>query len=275
MAAAKLAGAKRAADGRDRLLRMDYVDPLVMEYDVRGYDCGYGGPLRPFAIANFLQEAAGAHAIALGVGIPELLARGMTWMLSRVDIRVDESAREGERISVSTWPAGIERLFALRDFVMTGSDGRVLARAVYAYLVVDAGARKLARPQAVFGDRDLRGRDGHPIEGYRFDVPEAAGMESSFAQRAWGRHIDLNGHANNAHILDWLADSSPPGLREGRRLSALRAEFKAEVVSGDELRASWAEADAAGAGLGAGDKAFASVLSRDGAPVARALAAWA
>jgi len=254
---------------------MDYVDQHVVEYDVRGYDCGYGGPLRPFAIANFLQEAAGAHATALGVGIPDLLERRMTWMLSRVDIRVDGSPLEGERVSVATWPAGIERLFALRDFRMTGSDGRVLARAVYAYLVVDADARKLVRPQALFGDRDLRGRDGHPIEGHRFDIPEAGGLKTSFAQRAWGRHIDLNGHVNNAHILDWLADSSAPESRKGMRLSAMRAEFKAEVVSGDELEASWAEADAAQAGIEGSDRAFVSVLSRDGTPAARALCAWA
>ncbi len=254
---------------------MEYVDPLVIEYDVRGYDCGYGGPMRPFAIANFLQEAAGAHATALGVGIPDLLARGMTWMLSRVDIRVDERAREGERISVATWPAGIERLFALRDFVMKGSDGRVLARAVYAYLVVDAEARKLVRPQTVFGDREMRGRGAHPIEGHRFDIPEAGGMKASFAQRAWGRHIDLNGHVNNAHILDWLADASAPEARRGMRLSAMRAEFKAELVSGDELEVSCAEADAARAGIEGAGPAFVSVLSKNGAAAARALCAWA
>jgi len=254
---------------------MDYVDPLVMEFDVRGFDCGYGGPLQPIALANFLQEAAGEHAAALGVGIPELLGRRMTWMLSRVDIRVDECPREGERISVTTWPAGAERLFALRDFRMRGSDGRDLARAVYAYLVVDADARKPLRPQTLFGDRDLRGRDPHPVEGHRFDVPEPAEPPAvSFAQRAWGRHIDLNGHVNNAHILNWLADASPAELREGMELSSIRAEFKAEVISGDELAASYSIADAVAAGLEGGGQAFVSALSRGGAPVARALVGW-
>jgi medium-chain acyl-[acyl-carrier-protein] hydrolase len=250
---------------------MDYVEPLVLEFDVRGFDCGYGGPLRPFALANYLQEAAGAHATLLGVGIPALLSRRMTWMLSRVDIRVDDSPEEGERVAVATWPAGAERLFAMRDFRMTGSGGRPLARAVYAYLVVDADARKPLRPQTLFGDRDLRGREPHPIEGYRFDLP-AAGLgaaEPAFAERAWGRHIDLNGHVNNAHILDWLADAPPPAEREGMRASAIRAEFKSEVIAGDELEASYARVGGEGGG-----PAFLSTLSRAGAPVARALVEW-
>jgi hypothetical protein len=38
--------------------------PLETIYKVRGYDCGYGGPLRPLALANYLQEAAADHAAA-------------------------------------------------------------------------------------------------------------------------------------------------------------------------------------------------------------------
>jgi medium-chain acyl-[acyl-carrier-protein] hydrolase len=250
---------------------MDFVEPLVLEFDVRGFDCGYGGPLRPFALANFLQEAAGAHASRLGVGISELLERRMTWMLSRLDIRVDGSPREGERVSVSTWPAGAERLFAMRDFLMRGEYGRVLARAVYAYLVVDAEARKPLRPQALLGDRELRGREAHPVEDYRFDVPDAGPESICFAQRAWGRHIDLNGHVNNAYILEWLADAPPPRSREGLRLASVRAEFKSEVIAGDVLEASCARLGAEGAGPGAD---FVSTLSRGGAAVARALASW-
>jgi acyl-ACP thioesterase len=253
---------------------MHYVDPLTVEYQVRGFDCGYGGPLRPFAIANFFQEAAGAHAVELGVGISDLLERRMTWMLSRVDIRVDECPREGDRVVVSTWPAGVERLFALRDFRMTGSDGRVLARAVYAYLVVDAEARKLVRPQAVFGDREMRGAEPHPVENFCFDIPEASSPTISFAQRAWGRHIDLNGHVNNAFILDWLADAPPPDLRKGGRVSSIRAEFKAEILPGDELAASYSGCDAAASGLEAGVDAYVSELSRGDAAVARALVGW-
>jgi acyl-ACP thioesterase len=249
---------------------MDYVEPLVLDFDVRGFDCGYGGPLRPFALANFFQEAAGAHAAALGVGISELLGRRMTWMLSRVDIRVDRPPREGERVSVATWPAGTERLFAMRDFRMRGSDGRDLARAVYAYLVVDAEARKPLRPQALFGDRELRGRDPHPVEDYRFDLPEAGPSSFCFAQRAWGRHIDLNGHVNNAYILEWLADASPPESREGMGVSAIRAEFKSEVIAGDELEASCSRLERGGSA----GPAFVSALSRGGAAAARAFVEW-
>ena len=81
---------------------------------MRGYDCGYGGPLKPLSLANWLQEAAGAHAALLGVGMEPMFAAGRTWMLSRLDLRMDGDLGPGRRLDLKTWPAGIERLFAQR-----------------------------------------------------------------------------------------------------------------------------------------------------------------
>jgi len=50
------------------------IKPLEIHYEVRGYDCGYGGPLKPFALANFFQETAGVHATVLGIGMEDMWA---------------------------------------------------------------------------------------------------------------------------------------------------------------------------------------------------------
>lgn len=244
-------------------------EPLVstLEFDVHGFDCGYGGPLGVLALTNFLQEAAGANAETLGFGMSAMGAQGKTWMLSRLDLRVDELPREGERVSVTTWPSETRKLFALRDFILRGADGRTLVRAVYAYLVVDLAARRPLRPQSVFGDEPPNPGMPHPVPDFGFEIPPTVHMKPSFAQRVSARHIDHNGHANNAHILNWLVDAAESA--EG--LSALRVEFLAEALSGDELAA------ASGAPVvlpfrpeEAAAQAVAE-LTRDGKAVARAL----
>jgi medium-chain acyl-[acyl-carrier-protein] hydrolase len=215
----------------------------TLEFEVRGFDCGYGGPLGAYSLANFLQESAGVNAEVLGFGKNAMDARKWTWMLSRLDIRVDELPREGERVSVVTWPAETRKLFALRDFVMRGSDGRSLVRAVYAYLVVDLAARRPLRPGSVFGDDPPSSLEPHPVPDFAYDIPEAPDAIPVFAQRVRGRHIDHNGHANNAHIVNWLVDAASTDEVEGGlsapspQLSALRVEFLAEGFVGDELAA--------------------------------------
>jgi acyl-CoA thioesterase FadM len=250
----------------------------VIEFDVRGYDCGYGGSLGALAIANFLQEAAGASAAVLGFGMEAMDARGWTWMLSRLDIRIDELPREGERVSVMTWPSELRKLFALRDFVMRGSDDRSLVRAVYAYLVVDMTARKPLRPASVFGDDPPFSQKPHPVPDFAFDIPAALDSVISFEQCVSGRHIDHNGHANNAHIVNWLVDaeastdaSMPAKGGGGGKLSALRVEFLAEALEGDELVASRGMAQGSPFGPGAATASTVVELSRGAAKIARAL----
>jgi medium-chain acyl-[acyl-carrier-protein] hydrolase len=244
----------------------------TLEFEIRGFDCGYGGPLGALSIANFLQEAAGVNAELLGFGMESMDARGWTWMLSRIDLRVDALPEEGEAVSVATWPAETRKLFALRDFAMRGSDGRSLVRAVYAYLVVDLAARKPLRPSSVFGDDPPAVIGPHPVPDFAFDVPPALDLETAYSQGVRGRHIDHNGHANNAHIVNWLVDAAAPTGAEARgagALSALRVEFLAEALEGDELLASRGRPEASPFAPGAA--AAVAELSRGGAKVARAL----
>ena len=167
---------------------MPIVPSFTAEYLVHGYDCGYGGPLRPLALFDFLQESAGAHAERLGIGMTRMFEAGKTWMISRIDLRVERLPFAGETVRVETWPAGRERLFALRDFVMRDAGGEVLVRAVYAYLIIDIAARKPFRPERFFGEAEPIGAEPHPIADHGFSVPALppplTGEAFAFAQRA-------------------------------------------------------------------------------------------
>ena len=247
-------------------------DPLVsvIEFEVHGYDCGYGGALRPFALVNFLQEAADINATVLGIGMDDLHGRGQTWMLSRLELRADALPCDGDRVIVRTWPAGAKKLFAMRALDMRRPDGSSLVRAVYAYLVVDVEARRPLRPDHVFGGQMPCSPEGFPIPDYSFDIPEAETPAVSFIQRVRGRHIDYNGHANNAHLINWLADAAmPEGQR--RELFSLRVEFAAEALEGDELYATCGRAKNSFIGSAFGADLFSTELKRGDAKVAAAL----
>jgi len=244
-------------------------DPLVstIEFEVHGYDCGYGGALRTFALVNFLQEAAGVNATVIGIGMDDLHARGQTWMLSRLELCVDALPCNGERVVVRTWPAGAKRLFAMRALDMRRPDGSSLVRAVYAYLVVDVEARRPLRPDHVFGGQMPCAPEGLPIPDYSFVIPAAVEPVLSFTECVRGRHIDYNGHANNAHLIDWLVDAAM-GVGGGRReLATLRVEFAAEALEGDELYAICGRTDPATLG----ENFFSTELKRGDAKVAAAL----
>lgn len=246
---------------------------LEIEYVVRGFDCGYGGPFTPLALANFLQEAAGVDATRRGFGMGDMAAAGHTWMLSRFDMRIDGLPREGDTVRAETWPAGCERLFAYRDIVLKAEGGRSLVRAVYAYLVVDVAARKPLRPERAFA-AELLGPAEHAIADLRLGATPPESAEPAYELRARPRHIDHNGHVNNAHIVDWLVDAAAGKAAgtDGERAAApargvpreLRVDFLQEVLEGDLVEA------VAGRPVGAAAGVVSTELRRGGAVCARA-----
>ena len=248
------------------------VQAFETRHRVRGYDCGYGGSFRPLALANYFQEAAGDHANVLGVGMSAMFDSGRTWMLSRIDIAVRSLPRSGDEVVVRTWPAGTHRLFALRYLCLLSSSGEFLVGARYDYLIVDMEKRRPLRPERII-DPNMVGDYQAPCEGLSpglqneagFGMAGLAALKPSFSILASPRHIDYNGHVNNAHIIDWLCDAPPPESRASGALARLKVDFVAELRQGEVVSAlSW---DAGGS--------TNSALLRNGELIAKAAIGWA
>src|SRR5512147_1202378 len=117
---------------------MPPLAPRRDSFAVHSYEVDAFGTLAVPALAGYLQEIAGAHATELGVGLEALRARGLTWVLARLRLEIARLPRLGETIEIATWPSGIERVAARREFLVRGADGEVHAKATSVWYVVDA-----------------------------------------------------------------------------------------------------------------------------------------
>ncbi|MEL7556307.1 MAG: acyl-ACP thioesterase domain-containing protein [bacterium] len=253
------------------------IEALDTEHFIRGYDCGYGGPLKPFSLANFFQEAAGEHAAKLGIGMDALFSLGRTWMLSRIDIGIERLPLTGDRVVVRTWPFGTERVFAMRCMELLDSQGRRMAGALYNYFIYDIENGRPLRPERILDpdlkvDRPLPYADLSPglHEPGLFPVelsgkPEDSGWRSAFGLDVSPYHIDNNGHVNNAHFVNWLCDAVPPEERGSGQARRIKVDFVSEAKRGERLVACWRKNEL-------GD--FHSIVLRESQVVARALTRW-
>ncbi|MDX9826278.1 MAG: thioesterase [Spirochaetia bacterium] len=253
------------------------IEALDTEHLIRGYDCGYGGPLRPFALANFFQEAAGEHAAKLGLGMEALFSLGRTWMLSRIDIEIDRLPLTGDRVVVKTWPFGTERIFAMRCMELLDSQGSRMAGALYNYFIYDIENGRPLRPERILdpglkGDRPLPYADLAPglHEPGLFPAelpgnPEESGWKPAFSLDVAHRHIDNNGHVNNAYFVNWLCDAVPPEARGSGLAKRIKVDFLSEAKRGEFLKACWRKSESG---------AFHSIILRGSQVIARALTRW-
>src|SRR5208283_2827888 len=123
-------------------------------FTVRVFEIDARGTLGVRSLCDYLQEAAGNHARELGVGMNALRDRGMTWVLSRIRVRIARLPGAGEKLDIHTWHSGFDRLFSLRDFSLVDAEGNPIVTAVNAWVMLDLRARRPVRPATGFTPPD-------------------------------------------------------------------------------------------------------------------------
>ncbi len=195
-------------------------------YRVRRFELGSDGRLRPTALCNYLEDAAGAHADSLGVGVADLGRLGMTWVLAKMRLVLEFLPGQDDDARVHTRPVGVERTRFRRDFTVFVGD-HIAARAVTWWVVMNLETRRLERmpanlcalipdtPDPALEDAEIRPPD--PAEG----LPGP-----HFAVRL--DDIDQNRHVNNVRLAGFVLEAGQTHRGEKKRLRRLDLVFRAE-----------------------------------------------
>ena len=246
------------------------MEPNVwrQNFTIRSYEVDCHSRLSIVSIFNFMQEAASQHADALGVSIQQLLSEDYTWLLSRLKIKMNMYPAWNDQLTINTWPSGIQRLFALRDFELTDRGNRIVGAALSAWLVVDTVKKRPVRASS-FVER-LKPVEGDHILPDQLDKLRAIdnySQERKFRVRFGD--LDINQHVNNACYVEWMLEGMPAGILNEQALAELEINFLAESFLHDRVVARCRP-------LNSGNREFQHSLIReaDGQELVRARTVW-
>ena len=102
----------------------------------------YKGRLFVKTLCDLFNDAAEVQTELYKVDVDTLNAQGFTWMLHRLHILLHKMPLKEEIVTIETWPSGIDRLFALRDYRMFREDGEELVRATSEWMYIDMNRRR-------------------------------------------------------------------------------------------------------------------------------------
>ncbi len=216
-------------------------------FQVRAYECDAGGAATLPTICNYLQEAASLDAEARGFSKSNFDAAGgnVSWVLTRMRVKMMRYPRWEEQIEVVTFPRGGRRIVAWRDFEIRTATGEMLGVATTEWMLIDLSTRKVvAIPESVFScvDPEIQPVLGDAPFTPRLACPtEAATASKPLVFKAQKSHIDLNGHVNNVRYIEWMLEPLPAGhiCRE------MEIVFRSETFAGDEVFVTTIESDGA------------------------------
>ena len=95
-------------------------------FTVRATDCDFERRMRLDALFVAMQEGGERHALTLGAGYDQMMARGLVFALARIHVSTLRAPRQGETVVHTTWPGEMNRFFCPRYHVFSLEDGTPL-----------------------------------------------------------------------------------------------------------------------------------------------------
>ena len=205
------------------------------EFTITSYELNPRGEARLTTMANYLQEVAYHHANELGFGYDQMKERRTLWMLSRMKIQMLRYPAWNDKVVVETWPSGIDKVFALRDFRIYDSRGEVLGIATTYWLIVHLDTHRPIRPGTEL-DRYSNIEYGDPVFDSKLEKISLPGDVSPLGQhRVVFSDLDIVGHVNNVKYIEWSIDASMPKDSLDRAIDVFEINFKHEALLGNQV----------------------------------------
>lgn len=209
---------------------------LVQKHIIPCYQTDSKWRLKPASFMDLAQEAANSHAAILGFGYDDLIQSKTAWILSRVNIHFIKAPLWRDEVTLTTWHKGLERLFFIRDFIMTDKDGVECVKATSSWLVLNLETRRLVRDPELMDEGTTCSENALEASAGKVQMPKDVEPEMVMEHTVAYSDVDLLGHTNNAMYMHWAMDALDYDLASSAPLRELTINFNKETKAGETLR---------------------------------------
>ncbi|MCL6260825.1 thioesterase [Aquiflexum sp. TKW24L] len=204
-------------------------------FEVLSFQIDPFGKLRLSALGDLMQEVAWKHADSRDFG-KTLFDRGYMWVLSRMQIKIYKMPSWGDQIVVKTAGRGINKIFALREFLVEDSKGDVIAESMSAWLLLDVHSKRPQRPNHVLPSELFSENAGQDLLPEKIEMPPDLELRAQLTVMPFD--LDMNNHVNNVSYIRWVEDFC---ISKGIAISELLINYLSEAKLHDLINLSSAK----------------------------------
>ena len=205
----------------------------TQNFHIPCYNTDAAWRLKPAAFMDLAQEAAGLHAVELGFGYEDLIKNNTAWILSRVNIKFVDTPLWRDDVTLTTWHKGANRLFFLRDFIMTDKEGKERVKATTSWLVLNLESRRLVRDPMLMEEGTVCTENVIETPADKVQMPKDVPAELVLEHAVAYSDVDMNNHTNNAMYMQWAMDAVDYEIASAKAVKEITINFNRETKAGD------------------------------------------
>jgi len=186
------------------------------------------------SLLKLMQEASMQNVLQLRASVWDMEEMKISWVLIRKELTVVRRPKLGESVTIITYPAGFDRVFAYRDFLVYDEEKNLIAYAGSTWTLLNTVSRKMERiPKSfyVFNPSSTENFLKKPEN--RIESPTKTQFTKTYEVAYFD--LDWNGHVNNNVLSRLILQSLPDSYLMERVLKTLIFHIKAECFFKDIL----------------------------------------
>ena len=193
-------------------------------YKLRTFDVDLTNHVKISSIFNFMQESAANSADSLGFGYDQLIDEQLFWVLSRAKIEFNTLPSLGDEIRIETWPRGLDKIFALRDFLIYDGNNTLVGKATTSWLMIDGKTKRPVRND-ILAQRLPNIDATNAIDEPCGKIEHVANPEFINEVKVGYTDIDINQHLNNVRYIEYILNCFPLDVYMSNRINRLQVNF--------------------------------------------------
>ena len=163
------------------------------------------GAVKPSALQYEFQEIGGEHAGSAGMGIPEMVADGHMWAVTKIRYRLYGTLQPDTDYRLVTYPRPKRGMLYQRDYQIFSMDGTHLCDGISQWCIMDYVTRRIIRvPKDFVGEFYTTPILPEGFERFRPESPVPAGTYTITEA-----DLDENNHTNNCRYADMISRVLP------------------------------------------------------------------
>lgn len=194
--------------------------------------------LRLYTMENYLLNVAGKVADDCGYGIQALLPYGYTWVVTRLNLEIQELPTHTEHIRIRTWIERNQHMLSTRAYLiyrqLPNQEWQLIGKAQSIWAVLDIEKREIvnAFDKPMFAESE----DGEILPFNRSSrMPPIITPTHTSQRTVVYSDIDYNHHCNSCKYLEMMIDSYRPDFLYEKVPIRLDINYSKEVYLDEQL----------------------------------------
>jgi len=203
------------------------------QLSIKSYHTNQYGQAAISSLFNILIEAAWAHAQVMDWGYDSLKSNNLFWVLSRMYFQVEKYPAWQDQITLNTWSAGTDGMYAYREYILENDKGEVILRASSAWLILDMETRKIFR-LSEFRDTFPKRIDLNACRAPKRIKPDIHPVNLNYFPVLFSE-LDINKHFNSVKYMERVLDDFGIDFLNSNEPAELEVNYLKEGQAGDRI----------------------------------------